>query len=323
MLQTVLRSDDLRPEERMPRLDQVLGLHKVTSHDDTDPERIRFAVRTADLAGVHLHQVDFSNTGSHRLRRMARPCGPDQYGLTYLRSGVFPLQRGGRATELSHGEFMVYDDVPQEVRPLKDRVYPPSFQMMLLQVPRALVPVPKPEMDRLTFDRLPGQHGPGGLLTRFLIGIAADDTRYSAADSARLGGVAADLVTATVSHCLEIPARLPEESRRAAQLRDIQRYIRRHLGDPELSPRVIAAAHHVSVRYLHQLFADSGATAAAWVRQQRLEHACRDLADPALARLPVHRIAARWGFADHSTFTRAFQRAYHLPPQAYRQNSLC
>lgn len=115
----------------------------------------------------------------------------------------------------------------------------------------------------------------------------------------------------------------PDESRRAVRLRDVQGYIRRNLGDPDLSPRTIAAAHHVSLRYLHQLFADYGVTVAAWVRQQRLEQACRDLADPSLARLPVQRIAVRWGFADHSTFTRAFRRAYHLPPQVYRRTALC
>lgn len=322
MLQTVLRSDDLRPEERMPRLDEVVGLCEVTSTDLTDPERIRFAVRTADLGGVRVHQVDFSNTGSHRLRRIARPCAPDQYGLTYLRSGVFPVHRGRQSAELSRGEFMVYDDSPQEVRPFADRDYPPSFQLMLLQVNRARLPVPGAELDRLAFRRLPGQHGPGRPLTRFLASIAADDTPCGPDDAARLGDVLADLLTTAVSPGLENPGRLPETSRRTAQLRDIRDYIRRNLGDPGLSPRGIAAAHHVSVRYLHQLFSDEGVTVAAWVRRQRLEQACRDLADPALADTPVHRIAARWGFADHSTFTRAFQRAFHQPPLSYRRNAL-
>jgi AraC-like DNA-binding protein len=34
----------------------------------------------------------------------------------------------------------------------------------------------------------------------------------------------------------------------------IHRYIERNLRDPDLSPRTIAAAQHISVRYLQKLF---------------------------------------------------------------------
>nr|WP_316728251.1 helix-turn-helix transcriptional regulator [Streptomyces sp. 11x1] len=83
---------------------------------------------------------------------------------------------------------------------------------------------------------------------------------------------------------------------------------------------MIAAAHHISLSYLHRLFQQDspGETVAAWIRAQRLEGARRDLADPALAATPVHTIAARWGMPRPSDFTRAFRWAYGVSPTGYR-----
>ncbi|MEW2395856.1 helix-turn-helix domain-containing protein [Streptomyces sp. NPDC046862] len=67
----------------------------------------------------------------------------------------------------------------------------------------------------------------------------------------------------------------------------------RNLGEPELSPRAIAEAPHTSVSHLHRLFQDHGTTVSTLIRRHRLEHARRDLIDPRLRDVPVHRIAAR------------------------------
>ncbi|WP_329520809.1 MULTISPECIES: helix-turn-helix domain-containing protein [Thermomonosporaceae] len=38
--------------------------------------------------------------------------------------------------------------------------------------------------------------------------------------------------------------------------------------------------------------------------------------------VPVHDIAARWGFTHHSVFTRAFRAAFDVPPSEYRHRAL-
>ena len=117
------------------------------------------------------------------------------------------------------------------------------------------------------------------------------------------------------------------EARRHAQLTTVQAFIQANLADPELSPGVIAAAHHMSLRSLHQLFHDEGLTVAAWtswsvsaprIRKRRLEGCRRDLSDPAQASRPVAAIAARWGFPNPCDFSRAFRAAHGLPPAEYR-----
>jgi AraC-like DNA-binding protein len=115
-------------------------------------------------------------------------------------------------------------------------------------------------------------------------------------------------------------ALVAESPRRTLTLR-IRSFIKTHLHEQDLNPGTIAARNHISVSYLHQLFQAAGTTVSAWIRQQRLERARRDLADPCLSTVPIHRIATHWGFADHSTFTRSFRAAYGIPPREYRRQN--
>jgi len=122
-----------------------------------------------------------------------------------------------------------------------------------------------------------------------------------------------------LAHELDCDTAVPPESHRRALMARIHAFIQGHLGDPELSPGTVAAAHHISVRYLHKLFQEQGATASSWIRARRLEGSRRDLADPAQTARPAAAIGARWGFRSAAQFSQAFKAAYGLPPQQYRE----
>jgi len=142
---------------------------------------------------------------------------------------------------------------------------------------------------------------------------------YGAADGARLGTTLVDLLTAALAARLDREDEIPSDSRQQALRRRVHAFIEQRLGDPELTPGTIAAAHHVSVRYLYKLFEDRPSGVAAWIRQRRLERSRRDLLDPALADRPVSAIAARWGLTDPAAFSRLFRAAYGVPPLEYRR----
>jgi len=99
----------------------------------------------------------------------------------------------------------------------------------------------------------------------------------------------------------------------------IHAFIEQHLGDCDLAPGPVAAAHYISVRYLYRLFEAQGTTVAAWIRHRRLERCRADLTDPALGSAPVGAVAARWGLPDSAHFNRLFKRTYGLPPAEYRR----
>jgi AraC-like DNA-binding protein len=114
-------------------------------------------------------------------------------------------------------------------------------------------------------------------------------------------------------------AQLPPATHRQALRARIHAFIETHLGQPELTPAAVAAAHHISLRYLHKLFEPEPHGVAGWIRQRRLERCRDDLLDPVQADRPVAGIAARWGFSSAAHFSRVFREAYGLPPAEFRR----
>jgi AraC-like DNA-binding protein len=92
------------------------------------------------------------------------------------------------------------------------------------------------------------------------------------------------------------------------------------LADPELSPAMLARELHVSVRTLQRAFTSVGESAAAYIRQRRLEEARLTLTAPS-NRLSITELAAYWQFADSSHFTRAFKKRYGWTPTEYARST--
>jgi AraC-like DNA-binding protein len=90
-----------------------------------------------------------------------------------------------------------------------------------------------------------------------------------------------------------------------------------HLHDPGLGPDQIARAHYVSSRYVHKLFASSGAGVAAWIRERRFEGAVGDLRRS--PETPIAAVAARWGYRHPASFSRAFREVHGCAPRDARQ----
>ncbi|MFD5006665.1 helix-turn-helix transcriptional regulator [Streptomyces mutabilis] len=138
-------------------------------------------------------------------------------------------------------------------------------------------------------------------------------------DAPRLNGVLLDLVAGLVSRELDTEPALPPEARARNLVLTIRSFILRNFCDPQLTPRTVADAHHLSTRHLHRLFQTEGVTVAALIRHRRVEQARRELADPALLDLPVQAIAARCGFTASAHFSRTFRSAYGVSPSEYRK----
>lgn len=96
---------------------------------------------------------------------------------------------------------------------------------------------------------------------------------------------------------------------------NMERWIERHLGDRDVTPAAIAAAHNVSVRTVYRVFNTTGETVGEVVRVRRLAKARRDLTESGE---PISTIAHRWCFSDCSHFSRAFKAHYGLTPSEYR-----
>ncbi|MFK0245305.1 helix-turn-helix domain-containing protein [Amycolatopsis azurea] len=187
--------------------------------------------------------------------------------------------------------------------------------------PYAVLPVRRSRIERLVGRSLCGESGYGALLAQVLTQIVSDAGSYRPEDAPQLETTVSDLVTAFLCRALDGGRSEPAESRRRNLILRIRAFVRQNLHDPGLSPGSIADAHHISRSHLHVLFKDQEETVAAWIRRQRLERACRDLADPAMLDTPVHAIAARWGFPRAADFTRVFRTARGVTPREYRRQA--
>jgi AraC-like DNA-binding protein len=274
--------------------------------------------RASGLGAMQVVVLDVMPITVRRTPALISQADPDMLKLVLVCGGRCVVDQGDRQASLSAAEFAFYDTRrPYEVACGIGGDQP--IRMMTFMFPPSMLPLPRGRLSRLTAMRIPATTGLGDLTAQFLLQLARNIDHYSPAEAARLSTAALEVLATRLARELDVPDWGTPESRRHALLTTVQAFIHRRLGDPLLSPAMIAAAHHISLRTLHQLFHDAGLTAGGWIRQRRLERCRRDLADPALADRPVSAIAARWGFSSAADFSRAFRAVHGLSPSEYRR----
>ncbi|MFP4156810.1 MAG: helix-turn-helix domain-containing protein [Opitutales bacterium] len=98
----------------------------------------------------------------------------------------------------------------------------------------------------------------------------------------------------------------------------VRRYIRRHLGDPDLSPERIAGLFGLSRARLYRVMQPVDGV-AAYIREQRLRACRRDIENPALGELTIGEIAYRRGFRELRSFNRLFRQRFSATPTEMRK----
>jgi AraC-like DNA-binding protein len=272
-------------------------------------------IRTWAFGPIQVSRVESAPFTVHRPPRLIRQADPELYQLSLNLRGQAGLRQERQDIGVGLHEFVFFDtSIPFDGWATADRGLVDGVAVAL---PRALLPLAG-RGKRLSAIRL--RDSPvAALLRTFLLGLTRSTEVLAPADRARLSTILLDLLAATVAYEMGEEQAVPEETGAHAMRLQVYAFIEEHLGDPALSPARIAAAHHISVRYLHRLFQDEGRTVSAWIRERRLRRCQRDLSDPQLAQVPVHVLAVRWGFPDPAHFSRAFRTAYGMPPGEYRR----
>ncbi|MEU9992931.1 helix-turn-helix domain-containing protein [Streptomyces sp. NPDC048045] len=315
----VFRSEDVPAADRFDYWTELLGrTHAPMELRSDHVDDFRASQRVLGLGAVTVWAATFQPLVFRRTPKLIRQSDPETYHLSLV-------VRGSGAGVWRHREtaykpcdvFINSSSLPNDVYSTGDPV-----QTVALEVPKALLPLPRDMAGRIVGARVSARDGMGALLAQFLTRLIADPAAYQPSDRPRLATVVTPLVAALFAHLLEADDCLPPETHQRALTLRIQAFIREHLHDPRLTPATIAAAHHISTSYLHRLFREEDATVAAWIRRLRLEAARRDLTDPALHATPIHAIATRWGFPRATDFSRAYRAAYGTTPKDHRHQAL-
>ncbi|MCB5168810.1 helix-turn-helix domain-containing protein [Streptomyces bambusae] len=235
--------------------------------------------------------------------------------LTLQHAGTARLTQHGRQALVVPGTFTC-SDAGQPYR----REQPDGFRFTAFRVPKADIGVSDDDLRSVTGTLFDGRSGTAGVLAGYLAGLAGQASGLDPDTGHRLALTAADLLAVLVR---ERQGRLDPQAPEAAggTLARVKAYARRHLADPGLTPQRIAAAHHVSVRYLHRLFQAQGTSVGRWIRQERLDRCRRDLACRAGTTTAVSAVAQRWGFVSPAHFSRAFRAAYGMSPREWQAAS--
>jgi AraC-like DNA-binding protein len=250
-----------------------------------------------------------------RSKRLIRQSNPDLYSVRAITRGDYIVDHAGTRSRLGPGDFCILDGA----RPFRTS-HTATKELITVTFPRALLPLRADDAAKVIGTRIPRDHHTGALAFALLHRLPQqlDDSNPVTATGTRIGRIVIDLLAVALSDRIGTANGASMDAQQRTLLPRIYAFIEEHLSDPDLSPDTIAAAHHISVRYLHKVFQTQETTCAAWIRQRRLERCRADLLDPTLAWRPAVATAARWGFSDPAHFNRAFRTVYGLPPGTYR-----
>ncbi len=301
----------LAPEERVQAWEHALTRLWLPHTGVVDGE-MEAAVVAGSAGPVQAVEIVAPAGVCMRPAAMIRPDDRDMYQVDVVSAGHVTVEQDGRRAELRPGDLSFVDPS----RPV--RYQHTATRHIGVLFPRSMLPLGAADARRLTAVRVPGDRGAGALVSAMARCLPWSLDGYRDGASTRLGTAVVDLLgvalTAELAGADAAAAPAPGEALLAA----IYAHVDEYLGDPALTPSAIAAAHHISLRYLHKLFHSQGATVAGWIRRRRLERCRRDLLDPAQQTRTVGAIAAGWGMPNAAHFNRLFKATYGDSPARYR-----
>jgi AraC-like DNA-binding protein len=235
---------------------------------------------------------------------------PGHIKLGLQLSGYSVISQDGRDAALAPGDFALYDTT----RPYT-LDFDASFRMFVVMFPVTSLRIDHDRSRAITASRFSGRRGLAAITSRFLAAMSEQLDGAALSGSIELSDAVFDLLAATLAERTEWTGVSDDKAQRRALAATVEAYIEAHLGDPSLTVAEVAAAHHVSVRYLQKLFEEREQTVSGLIRQRRLERSRRDLGDP---RQQIATVGARWGFADAAAYARAFRHEFGVSPSEYR-----
>ncbi len=239
----------------------------------------------------------------------------DYFLVSIQISGHGIVIQDGRAAQLKPGDFALYDSTrPYEL------VFDRPFSQHVLQLPGAVLRSRLRNTHTLTARKVRGDRGAGHLMIGMINTLAAD---IDTLETGSVTAIAESVENILVAGLCSLPgASDPLVSQLTAYHRDqIKAYALRRLRDPRLSVGEIAAHLRLSPSTIYRAFAGEPNSLNAWIWNQRLDAARRDICDPALVRRSISEIAFAWGFNDAAHFSRIFRHRFGCSPRALRAES--
>lgn len=303
--------DEVAPAERTEAWEDTLARNyrrwQVPSRVDAG---FSAQLRHRDLAGLRLVECLCDPCHGRRLPQQIRQDDETYIGVQITKSGRECFRSGDEALWVGPGDLVIWtSDQPTEFT-VTERLHKVSLILPWSELRERL-----PRGGSFHGSVLDSRSGIGAVLYSHIDALSRQLDVLGGGDLPAVRRATLELLTAALS--CDVDAAPQPLSRQ--YLRRLQDYVLDHLQDEGLSPTSIAQAHHISPRYLHLLFAQTGQSVSSYIRQQRLERCRETLANPAHRERSVAEIAYQWGFSDPAHFSRIYKRQFGRTPGEQRR----
>ncbi|MEV8400247.1 helix-turn-helix domain-containing protein [Streptomyces niveus] len=239
--------------------------------------------------------------------------GRGAWKLQYVVLGTVAVEQADRLIVLGQGEMGMYDVDQKHILHVPDRA-----RIAGASIPKAALQLPSAATRMLAPRRLASAAGANGTLAALLHSLTTDLPYFGRDALHSVNGAVIGLLSAAIREGLGEESLRRTDRENEKTVAAVKHFILCNIANPSLDPTLVARAFHISVRQLHRLFEEEEETVGQEIRARRIQRCAEELRNPCHHHEKISDIAARWGIADASKFSRQFRSTYGVSPRDYR-----
>ncbi len=262
--------------------------------------------QSSSVGGMYMLQSRLSPFSASRAKRQIASSHEPYFSLQLLLEGSEEISHAGTDTILKPGSLFLTDsEQPMDFRVKEE------MEVVSLRIPKRLI---RPYQTHT----LPATHcvfgssGVGSIMSKFLLSLNEEIPNLNRLEQNYLETSAVSLLLATFFR----PAGVKKVKSYSGTLDRIKLQIVGSLTDPELTPSKAADQAGISLRHLHNLFAQNGETFGRYVQKKRVDRAVEELRTGQFDGT-ITECAFKWGFSSSSHFSRVFKKLHGCSPREF------
>ena len=271
------------------------------------PTRFHAQVDATALGQIVLGRITSETQSFERPPQKILTDGLDSYIVQVFTKGHCEVQDGRTVRQVRSGDIYIID----ASAPLQAVDY--GFQTVSAVIPRNLLSRRLVSADGHHRRVIPRETALGKLLYGFILSLDANRADMTLDEGLASIEPLLSLTESILNARSEQASVSLDAAIDFAVVNAVLDFIDDNLGDPALSPEMIASALGLSRSRLYRLFHHLDGIASE-IRRRRLRRSLHDLLNAGQRGLQVSEIAYRWGFNSDSDYIRAFKRQYGLTP---------
>lgn len=270
------------------------------------------SVKNRDFRGLRVVECVCDPCTGRRLPQLIAKDDQAYIGVQITKAGSEKFHFGSDVVGVGPGDLLIWtSNQPMEFTVVE------KLHKVSLVLPWTAVQDRLPRGARFNGTMIDSRRGIGAVLFGHVATLAEQMDLLGDTDQAAVRRATLELLTAAMNHRVDAPP----QGLAMRYLKQLQDYVLLNLQDENMTPTSIAAANRMSPRYVHMLFAQTGASVSSWIKAQRLARCSEDLRSRAYRDAGVAEIAYAWGFSDPTHFSRAFKQQFGMNPREYRERA--